>query len=288
MIRLVTVPLDLTGTADRALAPAAAIARQLGVSLELVVVTSPGLDHLADELELGRRASHVTGVPTERVVLSSNDEFEALAPYFEDPDRLVCMASHGRGRLGDMLAPSVTLALVRDTGRPVLVAGPHLSSWPGPVGTILLGVDEKGVPVGVADAVADLAEAFTTDVALVQVNGQHRTVPPPAAGALTVGDSLEQLRSRGIAASAVELTGDPADALAQLAERSARCPIIAVTTRVDTRLGRVLRGSVASRLVARSPVPVLVMPASMPSNRPARHGADVVAPHEPAGGPRPV
>jgi nucleotide-binding universal stress UspA family protein len=263
MIRIVTVPLDLTDTADRAIAPANVIARQLDAIVELAVVTSPGLDRLADEHALKQRAEQVIGVATERVVLSSNDELAALAPYFEDTERLVCMASHGRGRVGDVLAPSVTLALMRDSARPILVVGPHLGWWPGPVGTIYLGVDEHGVPGGVLEVVGDFADALGSDVSLVHVREPDGRAPRSSNDEVSVDRALEHLRDRGSPASALELAGDPADTLGGLAARAAACSIIAVTTRVDTRLGRILRGSVTSQLVATSPVPVLVIPATI-------------------------
>ena len=280
MIRIVTVPLDLTDTADRAIAPANVIARQLDAVVELAVVTSPGLDRMADEHALEQRAVQVADVPTERVVLSSNDELVALAPYFEDTERLVCMASHGRGRVGDVLAPSVTLALVRDSARPVLVVGPRLGWWPGPVGTIYLGVDEHGVPGGVVEVVGDLADALGSDLSLVHVREPGRRAPRSTGDELTVDVALERLRARGLSAGALELAGDPADTLGGLSARAAACSIIAVTTRVDTRLGRLLRGSVTSQLVATSPVPVLVIPAAISVDG-HPHGGDVVAVEHP-------
>jgi nucleotide-binding universal stress UspA family protein len=261
VIRIVTVPLDLSENADRAVEPAAAIARQLDVVLELVVVGSPGLDHGADELELEARASQVAGVPTERVVLSSNNELDALVPYVADTDRLVCMASRGRGRVGDVLAPSLTLALVRDTERPVLVVGPRLRSWPGSVGTIYLGVDEQGVPGSVIDTLGDLARALGSSVTLVHVHDPSGPARQHAPGGLTVDGALERFRTRGLSASALELTGEITKVLAGLPAQVTTCSIVAVTTRVETRLGRVLRGSVTSQLIATSPVPVLVIPA---------------------------
>lgn len=263
MIRIVTVPLDLTDTADRAIAPANVIARQLDAIVELAVVTSPGLDRLADEHALAQRAEQVTGVATERVVLSANDELAALAPYLEDTERLVCMASHGRGRVGDVLAPSVTLALTRGSARPVLVVGPHLGWWPGPVGTIYLGVDEHGVPGRVVEVLGDFADALGSDVSLVHVREPDGRIPRSIDDEVTIDGALARLRERGLSAGAVELVGDPADTLSGLAARAAACSIIAVTTRVDTRLGRILRGSVTSQLVATSPVPVLVIPATI-------------------------
>ena len=276
MIRIVTVPLDLTDTADRAVAPANIIARQLDAVVELAVVTSPGLDRLADEHALEQRAAHVTGVPTERVVLSSNDELAALAPYFEDTERLVCMASHGRGRIGDVLAPSVTLALMRGSARPVLVVGPRLGWWPGPIGAIYLGVDEHGVPAGVVEVIGALADALGGDLSLVHVREPDGRSSRSINDELTIDAALARLRGRGLSASALELAGDPADTLSGLAARAAACSIIAVTTRIDTRLGRILRGSVTSQLVATSPVPVLVIPATVAVDR-HPHVGEVVA-----------
>jgi nucleotide-binding universal stress UspA family protein len=261
MIRIVTVPLDLTAEADRAIAPAVVLARQLDAALEVVVVSSPGLDHTPDQHELQARATQLVGVATSMTVLESDDAVDALAPYFADPQRLMCMASHGRGRLADAFIPSVTFALVHGTRRPAVVVGPRIDWWPGPVAGIFLGVDERGVPTTTMEVVGAWAADLSCAVHLVQTQSADPTDEVPGAEALGVDAARQWLHEHGVSASVRHVVGEPALTLADMASRSGGSPLVAVTARVETRRERVLRGSVTSRLIAACACPVLVVPA---------------------------
>ena len=159
MVRIVTVPLDLSAEADRAIGPATVLARQFGAALELVVVSSPGLDHVGDEAELQARAAQLVGVPASTHVRTGDDVVASLGELADDPDRLVCLASHGRSRLGELVTPSVALSLVHTAQRPAVIVGPRQDWWPGPIGMLLVGLDERGVPVTTLELVAAWAGA---------------------------------------------------------------------------------------------------------------------------------
>ncbi len=55
--REIIVPLDLVAPCDTVLQPASVLARHVGVGVRLVTVSSPGLDHSADEVALHAHAS---------------------------------------------------------------------------------------------------------------------------------------------------------------------------------------------------------------------------------------
>jgi len=274
MIRIVTVPLDLTADADRAIAPAVVLARRLDAALELVVVSSPGLDHLDDEYELQARAAQHVGLRASTTVLESDDPVAALAPYFADGERLVCMASHGRGRLGDAFIPSVTFSLVHGTHRPALVVGPRFGWWPGPVSGMLLGVDERGVPVTTLETTAAWAGALGVGIDLIRTQPPDPSPDDPTSGALGTEAARVWLQERGLTAGVRHIVGEPAASLSDMAARTDASPLMVVTARVETRRERVLRGSVTSRLIAVCPCPVLVVPSALSSTE-VRPGAQI-------------
>ena len=186
MVRIVTVPLDLSAEADRAIGPATVLARQFGAALELVVVSSPGLDHVGDEAELQARAAQLVGVPASTYVRTGDDVVASLGELADDPDRLVCLASHGRSRLGELVTPSVALSLVHTAQRPAVIVGPRQDWWPGPIGMLLLGLDERGVPVTTLELVAAWAGALAADVGLVRAQTPDQRPDELDPGALGV------------------------------------------------------------------------------------------------------
>lgn len=270
MVRIVTVPLDLTAEADRAIGPATVLARQFAAALELVVVTSPGLDRLADEAELQARVDQLVGVPTSASVRTGEDVVDSLGELAEDPDRLVCLASHGRSRLGELITPSVALSLVHTAQRPAVIVGPRPDWWPGPVGTLLLGLDERGVPVTTLELVASWAQALGADVSLVRAQSPDRMPDELDGGSVGVDGARSWLEGRGLTVEVQHLLGEPAVTLADAADRAGRrSPLVVVTGRVGTRRERVLHGSVTGRLLAVCPVPVLVVPSMVAARDPA-------------------
>jgi nucleotide-binding universal stress UspA family protein len=71
-------------------------------------------------------------------------------------------------------------------------------------------------------------------------------------------EAARLLREQGVRATTQTLEGDPAEALIETA-REAGAGLIVVGARGGSYLERVLRGSVAERLVARAPCDVLVV-----------------------------
>lgn len=271
MIRIVTVPLDLTAEADRAIGPAAILARQLGAALELVVVTSPLLDHGADEAALQARAAQLVGVPTSMVVLSGDDAVAGLVDLAVDHERLVCMASHGRSRLGELLTPSVALSLVHTAHRPAVLVGPRQDWWYGPVEALVLGLDERGVPLSTLELVAEWADSLAADVELVRAVTPDQQPDDIASSALGVDAAQSWLEGRKVRVRVRHLVGEPAVTLADTAERLARrSPLVVVTGRVGSRRERVLHGSVTRRLLAANPAPTLVVPSVVATGDPHR------------------
>jgi nucleotide-binding universal stress UspA family protein len=136
-IERILVPLDGSERAERALEDALVIARAAGASLLLlrayltVIATSPvGLDVAytqANEAALASAQRYLAGVgdqigdvPIETTVFGG-DAAQAIIEASEGAD-LVVMSSHGRGGLLRAALGSTTDAVIRGSGKPVLVA----------------------------------------------------------------------------------------------------------------------------------------------------------------------
>jgi nucleotide-binding universal stress UspA family protein len=73
-----------------------------------------------------------------------------------------------------------------------------------------------------------------------------------------LGDARERLAKLGLPAATVEGRGDPEDVIAEVAERE-NADMILVGTRGHGALGRVLHGSVSSKLLRRANRDVMVV-----------------------------
>src|SRR5688572_30640866 len=118
MFTTIVVPLDGSPLAATALEPAAALARRAGADIELVTVTSPGLDTLDDELMLKEAGGTLEGVTFTTAVIESNDLDTAIVGAAEGDDRLLCMATHGRTGLVRAVLGSTADAVLRRAAQP--------------------------------------------------------------------------------------------------------------------------------------------------------------------------
>ncbi len=123
----VVVPLDGSARAEQALCVARPLARDLGV--ELVAMTrSPVVPTPTAEAYLdGLVRVHATGMPPESAeVVYGLDVPDAIRKVAEERDRsLVCMTTHGRGRLRWAAAGSVAEEVIRESTAPLLLVGPQ-------------------------------------------------------------------------------------------------------------------------------------------------------------------
>lgn len=133
--------------------------------------------------------------------------------------------------------------------------------------TIVVGYDGSDRARAAVRVAGETATAFGDRVLVVYGFGvapmaeaaDHRELLRRSGDTL-VHDALEQLKSLGVPAESELVDDRPADALIKAAgERSAR--LIAVGTHGESPLAGALLGSVPHKLVHRSPIPVLVVPA---------------------------
>lgn len=266
----VLVPLSSSPASDAAVRPAAEIAEAFGARLHLVWV---GIGRAEAEAMAERTAalSAVFDADVDTrvdwdVPGSILDVAGELAPA------LVCMASHARGRLGELALGSSTTPLLAQTGHPVVLVGPdHGPERTLTAGAVLACVDgsaisEKAIAVaagwaevlGVALRIVTVAEP-----ALAGLDGRAalRFLGPREDPEKYVARLADSWRRSGLDVSGL-VVYDPIGAGPGLAShlRTGPAALLVVTTHARTGLRRALYGSSAAAIVRHSPVPVLVVP----------------------------
>ncbi len=265
MTAQVVVPFDGHHADRRALAVASTLAAQLGARLEMVMVhatADPSGVALAHQLaaDLGCRLDEVRTIETGATA-------GALATLGSDPDVLLCMASHGRSPVGELVLGSVSADVMRTAQAPLVLVGPHVAPVaPAPFETLLVGLDS-----------ADPRRSRVLGEALRwAARGLHpwlvRVLPVDGlAGSPDLhGDMIESaeveraaaaLRQAGVESDWEVLHDhDPALGLAHFGGDLPN-PLALLATHGRTGVNHLLAGSVTLGLVHHAPWPVLVVPA---------------------------
>lgn len=202
------------------------------------------------------------GMPSDLIaVFVDPDPAAAIGDAADDPETLLVMASHGRGRIGEMVLGSVAGAVLRQHERPVLLVGPN-GGEDASIERVMACVDGSRL----AETILPVAERWSRDLEapldIVQV--VRSDVEAQLAGAgVPAGDVLETSYVQGLARRIGGNTGwetvrddDPVDGLLSQAGPGT---LLAVASHGRDGVGRVVMGSVAMRLVHRSPYPLLVL-----------------------------
>lgn len=250
----ILVALDHSPLAEQALEPAASLARRWSVPLGLVTVALAGSDP-GDDRYLERVAARFDDLDVERHVVAGMAADPALVQLAAArPDALLCLASHGRSGLGQLLLGSVSEAVVRELGRPVLVVGPA-GGRPVPDGRIVVPLDGSDAAETIVPEAARWAVAFGSRLVLAHVGGSHAVDGP----AVDLAAVASRWADTGATIEIREITADePADALIEEAS-STETALVAMTTHGRSGLRRLALGSVAARIVHRAPTPVLLL-----------------------------
>jgi nucleotide-binding universal stress UspA family protein len=260
-LRKVIVPLDGSELSESAIAPARAIAARADVSL-LFVTTRWDSNVSAARRYVDLQAALADA---EADVVLDREAVDAIClEGRENRDALICMATHGRGGLRETVLGSVAEAVIRSIERPVVLVGPgnrlgqSLPTSP----RVVVGLDGSDASKAILPAATDLALALGASIRLVQVVLEPEVINitgPRMTEAVALEDTAKELRDAGVDAD-YEIIDDH-DVSAGLARYAADLPasIVAVATHGRTGLARVALGSVAIRIVRRSPCPVLVV-----------------------------
>jgi len=202
------------------------------------------------------------GQPVHVAVALDADPTHRIVRYArEEAVDLIVMATHGRMGVGRALLGSVAETVVRDTGKPVFLIGPHADPTPRRLQSLLLCLDGSPLSESILPVVTSRARAVQLRVVLLQVT--------PPSGAVVSGHDIPEavyverlgktLRMRGIDAQWEVLHG--AEPAAAIADYAAQLPgsIVALGTHSRMGFSRFALGSVAMRIVHASPTPVLVL-----------------------------
>lgn len=254
----VVVPLDGSSASARSLQPAKAIARAFDADLSLVSVVMPSFVSTVTDRIRGQAAQAGVLEPAITLDISSMAPADRLlATLDDDPGILLCMATTGRSRFGQVLG-SVAEALLRARTGPFVLIGPECRPDAfGGGGPLIVPVDGSDT----ADSVVGLVELWSEQVAMtprfVTVVDPQDFVPGSerAAGeANTVRRRAERLA--GADWEVLHHT-KPAHAIAEHA-LDVGASMIAMATHGRTGLPRVVLGSVAMEIAHQAPCPVLV------------------------------
>ena len=263
MFGTVLVPLDGSDEAARALGPASTLAGALESPLEVVRFVERGEEQRvgpAIEAQLADLGITNVSIALEPRCAFVADQIESRIA--EQPNSLVCMSTHGRGRSSAVMG-SVAEDLIRLRSGPIMLVGPacHLHRYQ-PGGTMVVPLDGTEV----ADGIVSVATAFAIVMHHPLV---FLTVAQPVRAGDVAGTALSGTHVRTAAARAAKLTGDeerfevlrgkhPGTAVAMRAN-DPDVVMIGMATHGRFGFDRLVKGSVTAQVVADAPCPVLVM-----------------------------
>jgi nucleotide-binding universal stress UspA family protein len=260
------VPLDGSRRSARALGVARCLAAPLHASIVLVFARWG-----ADEPDV---VDAIRGAATERPDIVTETRFvvnrtpiDAISGIASEYDRsMICMATHGQGRLRWAVVGSVAEDVLHRATRPTLLVGKHCAStWPRSFEHLMLCVDgtaanDATVPVAIAWAKSlgldvtvteaihplDVETAEHGDPSLRAIVDRIEAVGVPAREAIVRGSSF--------------IAGSLADHATDIS-----ATLIVMSSHSRSGLARLTLGSTAIGTVALAPCPVLMVPRSHPS-----------------------
>jgi nucleotide-binding universal stress UspA family protein len=263
MVETIVVPLDGSELAERALAPAGALARRRHAE---VVVMSSVFGHRAAEPERYlAQAVDAHGLEGARLEVSDHGVVRGLADIVRDAtDPVVCMTTHGRSGIGKALLGSTAEEILREVPAPMLLVGPAVDP------EIAIRFDRVVVCTDgseTSQAIVSLVREWIRDLGLepwvVQVV-EPDTAPEVAAA----GRDLDE--TAVVQGVATALSGDGGDVDwdvlhgtnvdAAIVDYAASLPasLIAMATHGRSGLARLALGSTTASVVQLAPCPVLV------------------------------
>jgi len=260
----VVVPLSGHWDTQRAFPAAIWLAAQADAPMLLVSVVIDAafvdgrraeLDGVADELR-------ARGLEVDTIVRRTDEAGPAIVEEAKRrPASVICMPTHGPGRLAEVAIGTVTRDVVAHAADPVVLVGPKVAAIAAPQ-RFVAAVDGTPPSARAASTAAQWARSFGLDLELVEVVAE-RVDERLAAGDLLEGPALHGLatvlRAEGVEPSCEVLHDrDRTDAIVRhLGER--RDAWAVVGTHARHGIPWLAQGSVAMQVVHRSPVPVVVV-----------------------------
>jgi nucleotide-binding universal stress UspA family protein len=281
-VQTVLVPLDGSELALRAMPTARVLADRFGAQLHTISVSAAGDE--ASRLQALAAAVLGVDVGDDRArVVPGDDPAEMIAAQAEElDDCLLCMSTHGRGRLSGAVVGSVARSVLQRSRKAMVALGPiadnpgwspHPGNWPEPLSVprIVACIDgsetsEQVLPLaaawGNALGMALSILTVTTDAPEPIRPERHRSPYGLGVDPQSYIDALvKQFQSRVDDVDGVVVRDpiNPAEGIrTHLGQRPAG--LVAMTTHARSGMRRALLGADAARIVYASDVPCLVAP----------------------------
>ncbi len=254
----IVVPLDGSEYSERALAVAATLADRTGGGLLLVTAAAGGPLHPLEYLEETAATVRAAGCKTE-VYVAEQPPVDALVSAVADVDGIVCMMTHGRGRLRWAALGSVAEEVLRRVDHPVVLVGRHCrQDFLVRSSRLLACVDGAGTGRALAPVVDEWAARLGLDVEVAIV-----VHPLDVVSAEREQELLQELRTpfTGVDRAAMLTSRFVAGALADHAD-AMPAAVVAISAHGRGGLSRFALGSVTMGVVHLANCPVLVVRAA--------------------------
>jgi nucleotide-binding universal stress UspA family protein len=258
----VVVPLDGSAFAERALVPAVSLARRDGSPVTLVAVVRPDGDAEEHKRYLHEVANrHGRAVRDIRVIVAQDPALGILRVAHERSGALICMGSHGRTGLSEVLLGSVAGDVVRTATRPLLLVGRHCRDRELSFEKLLVPIDGSEPSEAILPEAVAWVRTFGLKLWLAQVieGAASSVVGPDVQEDSYLRRQARDLVDQGVRAEWDVLHGaDAAGAIVEYAS-AADMSLLALGTHGRGGWGRLAIGSTAAQVVHDSPCPVLVL-----------------------------
>ncbi len=266
----IIVPVEWSPRSLAALTPTNVLARQTGRGVHIVSIVPRESDtgqrrgNLEKEAERrGIASPRITVLHADLNTVPIGEEDGTLMRVIRDsPDAMVCMATHARNAIGDILLGSVASDILNGSDVPVVLTGPQFSAdWQGPLNTILVCLDGSTLSEAIIDQAASLAKATKASLMLVQVQSPEAHQMAATQDAAETGylqsKAADIHKRHGLDSNWDVLHGkDPAKAIAEYVA-SYPGAMVAMTTHGHTGMRKLAFGSVARDVVHGINCPVL-------------------------------
>jgi nucleotide-binding universal stress UspA family protein len=263
MPKTVVVPLDGSTFAERALRPAAEVARRAGAHVVVMTARLGGV--VVEPKRYLEEAARTAGIDdAEPVVVEGRLAASAISTIVgEYPEVAVVMTTHARERLGRALFGSVAEEILREAKGAALLVGPSVPDESMHPAELIVCLDGSEVADAILPFAAAWARDLHLDVVLLRVSESE---PEPGRDALLKGHlsrSGNRLVRLGLEPELESVryevlhNPDAAEAILQFS-RDHPHALLALTTHGRTGLARMTAGSVAIAVVHEAQSPVLL------------------------------
>jgi nucleotide-binding universal stress UspA family protein len=259
MTKTVVVPLDGSERSQRALQPAAWLAKRSGADLHLIT-TCFSDDTTTEKAFLERSADLLPGDHvTTQVVRPTFPYYGIIETVEGSPEGLLVMSTHGRTGASRVLLGSVADDVMTQTTAPVVLIGPECQPIKDDADELLVCLDDSTEALAALPLAADWAKQLDINARIVNVDDPQRAaVVTPGEG--PASDALATLRDADISATFSLLrNGSPARAIVAHAKARHAALIVMMTHSRGGFRARAM-GTVTGEVVKHSPCPVLVHP----------------------------